>query len=145
MKAPVLQDRELTLVFADKHQDSDPNGWGLSYIYDIVVEDRVVGRCDLRLGSTWVLDLAGHIGYTVYLPYRGHGYARRSSELLFKQAVYLGVKELLITCNTDNLASYRTIEKTGAELIKVVEVPKEHPLYWQGDREKAVFLKRLKD
>lgn len=142
-RAPKLDDGEIRLRFAGKHVDSLKNGWGTSFIYDIETHDKIVGRCDLRIGSGTTIDLAGHIGYAVYLPYRGHHYAAKASLLLFKQAKHLGMKELLITCNTDNLASYRTCELAGCTYVTSKEVPCDHELYLQGDREKAIFIKHL--
>ena len=52
--------------------------------------------------------------------------------LLFKQAKHLGMKELLITCNTDNLASYRTCELAGCTYVTTKEVPLDHELYSAG-------------
>lgn len=138
-----LDDGEIRLHFAGKHVDSARNGWGTSFIYDIETKDKIVGRCDLRIGSGTTIDLAGHIGYSIYLPYRGHHYAAKACLLLFKQAKAFGMKEVLITCNTDNIASYRTCELCGATFIGTKEVPVNHELYLQGDREKALFIKHL--
>jgi tagatose 1,6-diphosphate aldolase len=144
-KSPNLDDGEIKLKYVSKYKVNDPDGWGLSFVYYVIVHDsnRIVGRCDLRLGQTKTLDLAGHIGYTIYVPYRGHHYAAKACQLLFKQASYLKMKELIITCNTDNIASYRTCELAGCEFIETKIVPKDHVLYAQGDREKAIFVKRL--
>jgi predicted acetyltransferase len=95
------------------------------------------------LGETSTLDLAGHIGYAVYLPYRGHHYAAKACVLLFQEAKRFGMQRLIITCNTDNVASYRTCELAGCTFIKTEIVPKDHELYLQGDREKAIFIKTL--
>lgn len=140
-----ITDGEITLELAGKHVDPEPDGWGTSLIYDIEANAKIVGRCDLRLGQSSTLDLAGHIGYTVYLPYRGHHYAAKACVLLFEEAKRLGMKELLITCNTDNLASYRTCELAGCTFVKTAPVPKDHELYLQGDREKAIFIKHLEE
>lgn len=144
-KSPNLDDGEIKLKYVSKYKDNDPDGWGLSYVYDVIVSDsnRIVGRCDLRLGQTKTINLAGHIGYTIYMPYRGHRYAAKACQLLFKQASFLKMKELIITCNTDNIASYRTCELAGCEFIETKIVPRDHVLYAQGDREKAIFVKRL--
>ncbi|KAF0223995.1 MAG: N-acetyltransferase GCN5 [Erysipelotrichaceae bacterium] len=138
-----LDDGEIRLQFAGKHVDPKKNGWGTSFIYDIVVLDKIVGRCDLRIGSGTTIDYAGHIGYSVYLPYRGHHYAAKACLLLFKQAKHMGMDEILITCNTDNIASYRTCELCGCTYIGTKPVPLDHELYLQGDREKALFIKHL--
>lgn len=142
---PDLNDGELELKLCEKHKDSDPDGWGQSWVFDIieVATHRVVGRCDLRKGDTPTLDLAGHIGYTIYVPYRGHHYAAKACTLLFNYAKHIGMKKLLITCNTDNLASYRTCELAGCQFIKTQVVPVTHELYAQGDRIKAIFEKIL--
>ena len=144
-KSPNLDDGEIKLKYVSKYKDNDPEGWGLSYVYDVIVSEsnRIVGRCDLRLGQTKTIELAGHIGYTIYMPYRGHHYAAKACQLLFKQASFLKMKELIITCNTDNIASYRTCELAGCEFIETKIVPRDHVLYAQGDREKAIFVKRL--
>ncbi len=142
-RAPRLDDGEVKLKFATKHIDRTENGWGTSFIYDIIVLNKIVGRCDLRLGSGYTIEYAGHIGYSVYLPYRGHHYAAKACLLLFKQAKHLGMTELFITCNTDNIASYRTCELAACTFIGTKMVPSDHELYFQGDREKAIFIKHL--
>lgn len=140
---PFLSDDEIKLTFVSKHKDKDPNGWGLSYIYDIVERksNLIVGRCDLRQGNSVTLDLAGHIGYTIYKAYRGHYYASKACKLLFKQAEKLGIRELIITCNSDNVASFKTLQKAGCDFLGLRTVPLDHELYLQGDREKALFKK----
>ena len=144
-KSPILDDGEIHLKYVSKYKDHEPQGWGMSYIYDVIVNDsnRIVGRCDLRIGETVTLDLAGHIGYTIYVPYRGHHYAAKATKLLFKQAKFFKMKRVIVTCNTDNIASYRTCELAGCTFEKIVPVPRDHVLYWQGDREKAIFTKEL--
>lgn len=144
-KSPTLDDGEIHLKYVSKYKDNDPEGWGLSYVYDVIVNEsnRIVGRCDLRIGNSNTLDLAGHVGYTIYVPYRGHHYAAKACLLMFKQAEFLKMKKLIITCNTDNIASYRTCVHAGCEYIETVIVPRNHVLYAQGDREKAIFVKHL--
>ncbi len=142
---PSLNDGEIKLKFVTKHNDSNPDGWGLSYIYDIIElkNNRIVGRCDIRVGDGDTIALAGHIGYTVYKPYRGHRYATKATQLLFKQAKILGLKELIITCNSDNTASFKTCQYAGCEFVGLRPVPVDHELYLQGDREKAIFIKKI--
>ena len=144
-KRPLLQDGEIKLKLVAKHKDCDPLGWGQSRVYDIYecAQNRIVGRCDLRKGNTPTLDLAGHIGYAVYLPYRGHHYAAKATLLLFQQAKYLGLSQLIITCNPDNIASFKTCELVGCTYVCNKPVPPLHDLYKQGDREKAIFIKNL--
>ncbi len=41
---------------------------------------------------------------------------------------------LLITCNPENIASRRTCERLGAQLLETVAVPNDHVFYSRGDR-----------
>jgi predicted acetyltransferase len=92
-----------------------------------------VGTIDLRVGHTTYLErYAGHIGYRVEPPYRGHHYAARSCRLLFPLARLHGLNPLWITCDPDNLASRRTCELLGARLVGIARVPRDTELYRLG-------------
>jgi tagatose 1,6-diphosphate aldolase len=105
---------------------------------------RIAGGTNLRIGDTADLRLyAGHIGYHVYPPARGHRYAERSARLLLPLARRHGMSELWITCNPENTASRRTCERLGAELIETVPIPPEHLFYARGERAKCRYLIRL--
>lgn len=138
-------DDVIRIKLVNQHIDSNPNGWGHSYIFDIYERQtgKIVGRCDLRKGESETLRLAGHIGYTIYVPYRGHHYAAKACMLLFQFAKSLDMKEIIITCNTDNIASYKTCEIAGCTYLKDEVVPIHHELYAQGDRIKAIFVKTV--
>lgn len=83
-----------------------------------------VGTINLRAGSTpHVERYAGHIGYEVHEPHRGHRFAARSVVLLVPMAGRLGLDPLWITCDPENAASRRSLEIAGAEFVEIVEVP----------------------
>lgn len=86
---------------------------------------------------------SGHIGYGVFVPARGHHYAERACRLLFPLARKHGMSELIITCNPDNLASRRTCERLGAELLEIVDLPRDNLLYRKGDRQKCRYRVQL--
>lgn len=140
-----ITDGEIELILSGTSKDPDPEGWGNTFLYDILElkTGKIIGRCDLRLGNTKTLYIGGNIGYTVYVPYRGNHTAAKACILLFDVARGFGVKQLIITCNPDNIASYRTCELAGCTLKEIVPVPQDHELYLQGDREKAIFIKNL--
>ncbi|HUN86153.1 MAG TPA: GNAT family N-acetyltransferase [Terracidiphilus sp.] len=84
------------------------------------------GTVNLRVGSTPHLELyAGHIGYGVHEPYRGHRFAARSVVLLLPLAAELGLDPLWITCDPENIASRRSLEIAGAEFVEIVDVPED--------------------
>lgn len=104
-----------------------------------VSDGRFVGLCDLRVGWREEIAYAGQIGYRVFLPYRGNGYAERASRLLLAFADRIGMTEILITCNPDNLPSRRTLERLNGRFSGIVQVPKDTPAWEAGDREKCQF------
>jgi predicted acetyltransferase len=83
-----------------------------------------MGQINLRVGSTSHLEqYAGHIGYGVHPPHRGHHYAARAVKLLLPLARRLGIDPLWITCDPENSASRRSLEIAGAEFVEIVNVP----------------------
>lgn len=105
-----------------------------------------VGRISLRIGSNTLIDrYAGNIGYSVDRGFRGHGYAGKACNLLVPLARSHEFSILYITCNPDNLASRRTIEKLGAELLGVENVPRDTDMYKRGDRIKLRYAWRINE
>lgn len=100
----------------------------------------IAGGISLRVGYNSNLELyAGHIGYGVYPPARGHHYAERACRLIFSVARAHAMRKIWITCNPDNWASRRTCERLGGQLAGIVAVPKDHPLYLRGELEKCRY------
>src|SRR5690242_5743829 len=80
-----------------------------------------VGHINFRIGDTEHIRVtAGHIGYQVLEHYRGHGYALQACRAIgpFVRLFYSTVN---ITCDPDNYASRRTIEKLGAKFVNEIE------------------------
>jgi len=113
----------------------------LAYHYNIYRCDSQVpvGRCDYRCINNEENYYAGNIGYMIYQVYRGNHYAYLAAKLLCDLAVALKARKLYITCSPENIASFKTIEKLGAEFIEEREVPKNHYLYTQGEKIKKIF------
>lgn len=85
----------------------------------------------------------GHIGYVVFPQARGRRIAARATRMLLPLARSHGLADLSITCNPENLASRRTIEHIGGELMEVTDVPQDHPLWDVGERRKCRYRVRL--
>jgi tagatose 1,6-diphosphate aldolase len=101
---------------------------------------QIAGGIGLRVGHTDNLEMyLGHIGYNVYPPARGHHYASRAVRLLLPFARRVGINPLWITCNPDNIASRRTCQRAGGQLVEIVKLPSEHSLYARGERAKCRF------
>ena len=73
----------------------------------------------------------GSLGYGTVPDYRGMGFGTQMCRLLLEKARELGYNEVIITCNIENQASARIIEKNGGKLIEIC--------YWQQQQS---FMKR---
>lgn len=83
--------------------------------------ERLVGRSSIRHRlNEDLLEVGGHVGYAVRPASRGRGYA---TEILRQSLDVLrdlhGVDRALVTCDDDNAASARTIERNGGVLEDV--------------------------
>ncbi|MEA3367015.1 MAG: GNAT family N-acetyltransferase [Planctomycetota bacterium] len=92
-----------------------PDGYVPATTYWLVRDgQRVVARSSIRHRLTPHLEReGGHIGYSVRPSERGKGYGTAVCRLTIEKARALGLPRVLITCDTDNLASARIIEKNG--------------------------------
>ncbi|MBQ1478138.1 MAG: GNAT family N-acetyltransferase [Erysipelotrichaceae bacterium] len=110
--------------------------------YDILKhgEGTKVGTLDIRLKRTDYSYYYGDIGYRVKSEYRGHHYAFYACQIAFKEAKeHFGMSELIITCNPDNIPSYKTLAALGGEYLGIEDVPADHEIYRHGDRQKCIF------
>jgi predicted acetyltransferase len=128
---------EVTLRFARLVPGEPSRGFVPYYHFRISTPDSPdVGHINFRVGDTdHVRVCAGHIGFEIAERFRGHGYALEACRALapFVCSVY-GV--VTITCNPDNLASLRTLERLGASFLDEVPVPPHDPHYQRGSRTK---------
>jgi tagatose 1,6-diphosphate aldolase len=113
-------------------------------IYRFEIQDRSsgarVGHINLRIGDVKLLThFTGNIGYSVDEPHRGHHHAERACRLLLPFAAANGLRPIWITCGPDNLASRRTLERLGAELVEIVDVPADYPLPDGAVRQKCRY------
>ena len=121
-----LRDEELQLELSSF--GTDPNHKVPTYYFRMVYAStgEELGHIRLRVHSNRHVELyAGHVGYEVYEPHRGHRYASRSIVLLRLLALEHGINPLWITCSPDNAASRRTLEIVGAQFIEIVDVPED--------------------
>lgn len=101
-----------------------PQGWLPYFVYDIELDNTIVGTIVLRTGTWKERYYDGHIGYTIEERYRGHHYALIASWLVMIEAAKLGFRRLIITCSPDNLASKNTIKYLPAKYLETTIVPK---------------------
>jgi predicted acetyltransferase len=106
-KAELLADTTVELPEGSVHND----------LYWIVDEDEVIGFLSFRHElNEWLREAGGHIGYAVRETRRRQGYASAALALGLDRAREIGLDRVLLTCDDDNVASYRTIERAGGVL-----------------------------
>ena len=96
-----------------RDKDKLKPGYVLSYNYFIVYDDKFIGKINIRLGLTdRLLQYGGNIGYGINPKYWNKGYGTIALKLGLEKAKELGLKEkVLITCDDDNVGSFKIIEK----------------------------------
>ena len=115
------------IKFLEKVQPTKMVPWVYD-VYEIIEEDVCVGHIVYRYGDDDLLKYSGHIGYTIDEEYRGHHYAAKALKELLG---IIALEEVIITCDLDNIASQKTIEKCAVvHKEKVVGI--QDPEYNQG-------------
>jgi predicted acetyltransferase len=79
--------------------------------------DEYIGRMSIRHElNYWLREVGGHIGYDVRRSRRGEGHATAMLAAALPIAHDLGIELALLTCDDDNVASRRVIERNGGVL-----------------------------
>jgi predicted acetyltransferase len=84
-------------------------------------EGKLIGRVGLRRRLNRELEIiGGHIGYDIRPSERGKGFGTLILQLALEKARAIGLQNVLLTCDADNVASARIIEKNGGRLDKQI-------------------------
>jgi predicted acetyltransferase len=98
-----------------------------------------VGHIIFKVGNTdHILYCSGHIGYGIKEIFRGNSYAYYACIAIapFVRSVYSNV---LITCNLDNIASIKTIEKLNCQYLDEITLNENEQAYKNGERTKRRY------
>lgn len=107
----------------------------LTYLCMRQFDQKMVGICNIRhnLNQPFLINFAGHIGYSICLSERRKGYAKEQLRLALKKSEQLGVKKVLVTCDVNNFASERTIMANGGIFENTYVEPSDYSetkRYW---------------
>lgn len=111
-----------------------PAGFVPSTMFYGFVDNLIVGRLHIRHSLNDNLrHRGGHIGYAVAPRFRGLGYAGEMLKQSLPICRKLGIPGILITCDDDNIPSWKVIEKHGGiikDKVYDAEDKKQIRRYW---------------
>ena len=94
-----------------------PKGYVPATTYWIIDENEFVGIISIRHRLTDELKkFGGHIGYEIRPSKRRQGYGKKALKSALKRAKVMGIKEVLITCDDNNIGSIKIIKASGGRL-----------------------------
>jgi predicted acetyltransferase len=86
--------------------------------YWLIENKRLLGVSNLRHQLNDKLrNIGGHIGYSIRPSERKKGYATKLLAATLYEGSKMGIKEFVLTCDKDNVASIKTIRNNNGELI----------------------------
>lgn len=90
-----------------------PQGEVATSTFWLIDKREVVGVVRIRHQE---VDTAGHIGYDISPDFRNRGYGLQILKLGLEKAKEIRLEEVIVTCNVDNIASKKIIEKNNGKL-----------------------------
>lgn len=88
----------------------------------LIVGDQYAGAISVRHRlNPSLARFGGHIGYEIRPSMRRRGYGTLQCKLALHEARKLGLTRVLITCDDDNIGSYKIIEANGGVLQDKVD------------------------
>lgn len=91
-------------------------------IFWLVDDDTYIGRLELRHHlKDHVDDIGGHIGYSIRPDQRQQGFGHAILSLGLQKAAQRALSRVLLTCDPENIASRKIIEKNGGIFERRIE------------------------
>ena len=129
---------DLTLKITEKHPGDGE--MLMFYYFDIITPaNQTIGKISVRIGHNFHSYYNGHIGYEIFEEYRGSGYACKACKIALDVARFHNMDFIYLACAESNIASYKTIEKLGAELVEICDVPKEYFAWREGMERRRIY------
>lgn len=126
----LMHSGSVKLVFTKK-VEVEPGGELVPYYHFIILNkaENIVGHINFKTGDTnHITQCVGHIGYEIAPEYRGNYYSYFAC-LAIKSFVQRFYDKVILTCDSNNVASIKIIEKLKANFVNEIKVPKTDPSY----------------
>jgi predicted acetyltransferase len=132
-----LEDGEIKLVLKSYDMPDLEKGYsprsGFSIIH--IKDNKNIGVVYFTVDTSRRQYLRGHLSYGVSPVYSRHNYAMKACKLIKRVALEHGFMRLFIGSGYENIASIKTIEKLGAVLVTIDDVP-DSEIFKELDTEK---------
>jgi len=103
---------------------NQPEGYVPQTEFWLIDSGEYIGRVSVRERlNEHLLQIGGHIGYNIRPSKRGKGYGNKILELALEKAKDMGIGRVRITCDVENIASRKIIEKNGGVLDSEIPNP----------------------
>lgn len=90
--------------------------------YVFIIEDKIVGVGSIRhYLNDYLKNYGGHIGYSIRPSERKKGFGKMALNLLLKEIAKKDIKEVIVTCNSNNIGSQKVIEGNNGILVSELE------------------------
>lgn len=99
----------------------------------LINEDKqLIGFSNIRHYLTPASSIeGGHIGYSIRPSERKKGFGKLQLKLILKKCLQIGIKEVMITCDFDNIASAKIIEANHGIRVGEAISPRSKKLVFQ--------------
>jgi len=93
----------------------------------LISRGEYAGQSSVRpeLNTPYLITYGGHIGYSIRPSQRRQGLGKRILALTLDRAEAMGLTQVLVTCDADNLASKRIIEVNGGQFESAMSMGPE--------------------
>ena len=110
---------------AERGQSLAENFVPFTTFWTVLDQRRIVGISHLRHRLTPDLEIeGGHIGYSIRPSERRKGYGTLQLSMILEECRQMGLSRVMITCDSDNIGSYKIIEANGGILTGNAISPK---------------------
>lgn len=132
-----LTDGEIELRISGKYSGNEK--FLPFYYYDIFLKDRFIGKISMRIGKNFNSYYNGNIGYEIEETFRGNNFSFKACKLVLTVAKAHGMNEITLSCDEDNIASYKTIEKLGSKLVEITKPPETYFAYRNNMKNQRIY------
>lgn len=94
-----------------------PQGEVRTSTFWLIDKEEVVGVVRIRHQE---IEYAGHIGYDISPRHRNTGYGFQILKLALKEAIKMGINDVIVTCDINNTASKKIIENNNGKLLATI-------------------------